>query len=104
MINENLVQKVKEMALFFEECIHSLRSAPFVTDIRNYGFAGGISLEHYPGEPLRRPFEAGVKCFEKGFYVRWGADTLQIAPPFVSTKEQIDTLINAVGETLHELA
>jgi len=104
LINENLVQKVKEMAPFFEECIHSLSSAPFVTDIRNYGFAGGISLEHYPGEPLRRPFEAGVKCFEKGFYVRWGADTLQIAPPFVSTKEQIDTLINAVGETLHELA
>lgn len=104
LINENLVQKVKELAPFFEECIHSLRSAPFVTDIRNYGFAGGISLEHYPGEPLRRPFEVGVKCFEKGFYVRWGADTLQIAPPFVSTKEQIDTLINAVGETLHELA
>lgn len=104
LVSENLVQQVKEMSLVFEESIHSLRSAPFVTDIRNYGFAGGLSLEHYPGEALRRPFEIGIKCFDKGFYVRWGADTLQLAPPFVSTKEQIDSLINAVGESLNELA
>ena len=104
LVREGLVQRVKEMSSFFEESIHTLRSAPFVTDIRNYGFAGGISLEHYPDEPLRRPFELGVKCFEKGFYVRWGGDTVQLAPPFVSTKDQIDSLINAVGESLNELA
>ena len=104
LVNDNLVQQVKEMSSIFEDAIHSLRSAPFVTDIRNYGLAGGLSLEHYPGEPLRRPFEVGVKCFEKGFYVRWGADTLQLAPPFVANKDQIDSLINAVGESLHELA
>jgi beta-alanine--pyruvate transaminase len=104
LVNDNLVQQVKELSSVFEDAIHSLRSAPFVTDIRNYGLAGGLSLEHYPGEPLRRPFEVGLKCFEKGFYVRWGADTLQLAPPFVSSKEQIDGLINAVGESLNELA
>ena len=101
---ENLVQRVKEMSPLFEEAVHSLRSAPFVEDIRNYGFAGGLTLAHYPGEPLRRPFEVGLKCFEKGFYVRWGADTIQLAPPFISSKEQIDALINAVGESLHELS
>lgn len=101
---ENLVQQVKEMSPLFEEAVHSLRSAPFVEDIRNYGFAGGLTLAHYPGEPLRRPFEVGLKCFEKGFYVRWGADTIQLAPPFISSKEQIDALINAVGESLHELS
>ena len=101
---ENLVQQVKEMSPLFEEAVHSLRSAPFVEDIRNYGFAGGLTLTHYPGEPLRRPFEVGLKCFEKGFYVRWGADTIQLAPPFISSKEQIDALINAVGESLHELS
>ena len=104
LVKENLVQRVKEMSSIFEEGIHSLRSAPFVTDIRNYGLAGGISLEHYPGEPLRRPFELGVKCFEKGYYVRWGGDTVQLAPPFISSKDQIDSLINAVGDSLNELA
>ena len=47
--------------------------------------------------------EIGLRCFEKGFYVRRGADTIQLAPPFISSKEQIDSLINAVGESLHEL-
>ena len=102
LVNENLVDRVKEVSPVFEEALHSLRSAPFVTDIRNYGFAGGISLEDFPGEPMRRPFDVGLKCLEKGFYVRWGADTLLLAPPFVATREEIDGLINAVGESLHE--
>jgi len=104
LVNENLVQVVKEMSTTFEDAVHSLKSAPFVTDIRNYGFAAGLSLEHYPGEPLRRPFEIGLKCFEKGFYIRWGADTLQMAPPFSASREQIDAFVNAVGESLNELA
>ena len=102
LVNENLVERVKEVSPVFEEALHSLRSAPFVTDIRNYGFAGGLSLEDFPGEPMRRPFDVGLKCLEKGFYVRWGADTLLLAPPFVATREEIDGLINAVGESLHE--
>ena len=104
LVNENLVQLVKEMSATFEDAVHSLKSAPFITDIRNYGFAAGLSLEHYPGEPLRRPFEIGLKCFEKGFYIRWGADTLQMAPPFSASREQIDAFVNAVGESLNELA
>ena len=104
LVQENLVERVNEMSPVFEEALHSLGTAPFVTDIRNYGFAGGLSLEHYPGEPLRRPFEIGLKCFEKGFYIRWGADTLQLAPPFIASEAEIDGLINAVGESLHELS
>ena len=104
LVNENLVQLVKEMSATFEDAVHSLKSAPFITDIRNYGFAAGLSLEHYPGEPLRRPFEIGLKCFEKGFYIRWGADTLQMAPPFSASREQIDAFVNAVGESPNELA
>jgi beta-alanine--pyruvate transaminase len=102
LVNDNLVERVQELAPVFENAVHSLKGSPHVTDIRNYGLAAGISLEHYPGEPLRRPFEIGLKCLEKGFYVRWGADTLQLAPPFISTREQIDALVNAVVEALAE--
>jgi beta-alanine--pyruvate transaminase len=103
LVNENLVERVKQMAPVFEEAVHSLKGTPYVSDIRNYGLAAGISLEHYPDEPMRRPFEVGLKCLEKGFYVRWGGDTIQLAPPFIVNAGQIDGLINAVGESLHEL-
>ena len=103
LVDDGLVARVKEIAPIFEEAVHSLKGSPYVTDIRNYGLAAGISLEHFPNEPLKRPFEVGLKCLEKGFYVRWGAVTLQLAPPFIVNQEQIDDLINAVGESLHEL-
>ena len=90
LVNDNLVEKVKQMAPIFEDAVHSLKGSPFVTDIRNYGLAAGISLEHYPNEPARRPFELGLKCFEKGFYVRWGGDTIQLAPPFIVNTDQIN--------------
>jgi beta-alanine--pyruvate transaminase len=101
---ENLVEQVKEKSPYFESRVHELKGSPFVTDIRNYGFAAGLSLEPYPGEPLRRPFEVGLKCLEKGFYVRWGGDTIQLAPQFAATSDEIDSLINALGETLHEFS
>ena len=103
LINDNLVDRVKQMAPVFEAAVHSLKGSPFVTDIRNYGLAAGISLAHYPDEPARRPFEVGLKCLQKGFYVRWGGDTIQLAPPFIVDAQQIDALINAVGESLNEL-
>lgn len=102
LVDDKLIENVKSMSSKFEAAVHSLKGSPFVTDIRNYGLSAGISLEHYPGEPLRRPFELGLKCLEKGFYVRWGGDTIQLAPPFIVNEKQIDDLINAVGESLHE--
>lgn len=100
---DNLIEKVRALAPKLESAVHSLKGAPFVTDIRNYGLAAGITLQAYEGEPLRRPFELGLKCLEKGFYVRWGGDTIQLAPQFISTPDQIDALVNAIGESLHEL-
>jgi len=100
---EQLPQRVKAMAPYFEKAVHELKRSPHVSDIRNYGFAAGLTLEPYPGEPLKRPFEVGLKCLEKGFYVRWGGDTIQLAPAFLVSESQIDSLVNAVGESLHEL-
>ena len=49
LVDDNLIDNVKAMSPIFEEAVHSLQGSPFVTDIRNYGLAAGISLEHYPG-------------------------------------------------------
>ena len=103
LIDDELVANVRKLAPVLEKEVHDLRGHPLVADIRNYGLAAGVSIVHHPGEPMRRPFEIGLKCLEKGFYVRWGGDTIQLAPPFVSTPEQITALVNAVGESLDEI-
>ena len=99
---EQLPARVAEMAPYFEEGLHQLRSAPHVTDIRNYGFAGALTLKAYPGEPARRPYEIAMRMWEKGFYVRYGGDTIQMGLPFVISRDEIDSLLTALGETLTE--
>lgn len=101
---EQLPARVASLAPYFEDALHQLRDAPHVSDVRNFGFAGALQLEAYPGEPLRRPAEVARRLWDKGFYVRYGGDTLQLGLPFVIEKAEIDSLITAMGDTLFELA
>ncbi len=101
---ENLVARVAELAPYFENAVHGLKGLKYITDIRNYGLAAGLTIEAIPGEPARRPYEIAMKCWEKGFYVRYGGDTIQLAPPFIVEKDEIDRLVNALGDVIHSLA
>jgi adenosylmethionine-8-amino-7-oxononanoate aminotransferase len=81
------------------------RSGPrmrHVLDIRSFGLAAGLTIAAYPGEPTRRPYEIAMRCWKKGFYVRFGGDTIQLAPPFIARPEEIDSLVNALGDALNE--
>ena len=98
--NENMIARVAELAPYFEESLHSLANSPNVVDIRNFGLAGGITLAAYEGEPLKRPFEIAMDMWQKGFYVRYGGDTIQLGLPFVTTREEVSSLISALGESL----
>lgn len=100
---EQLPGRVAAMAPHFEQGIHALRDCPHVVDIRNYGFAGAVELAPREGDPTIRPYEAGIALWRRGFYVRWGGDTIQFGPPFTSTANELDALFAAVGETLVEL-
>ena len=101
---EQLPERVAQMAPYFEDALHTLKGSPYVSDIRNYGFAGAMTLEAYPGEPARRPYEVAMRLWEKGFYVRYGGDTLQLGLPFIIEKEEIDSLVSAIGDALKENA
>jgi len=97
---EHAIDRVRELAPYFENAVHSLKGARHVTDIRNFGLAAGITIDSMPGEPARRPFEIAMHCWKKGFYVRFGGDTLQLAPPFISDRTEVDAVVNAIGEAL----
>ncbi|KQP49480.1 aspartate aminotransferase family protein [Pseudorhodoferax sp. Leaf274] len=101
---EDGVGRVKALAPHFEQAVHSLKGARHVTDIRNYGLAAGLTIAPVPGEPAKRPYEIAMACWKKGFYVRYGGDTVQLAPPFISEKAEIDRLVNALSDALGETA
>ena len=101
---EQAPERVQALAPVLERAVHGLRNAPHVLDIRTFGLAAGLSIAPWPGEPARRPYEVAMKCWEKGFYVRYGGDTLQLAPPFISTEAEIESLVSALGDALVETA
>ena len=100
---DKLVERVKALSPYFENAVHSLKGCKYVTDIRNYGFSAGFTIEAFPGEPALRPYQIAMKMWDKGFYVRYGGATIQLGLPFTSEKEEIDSLINALGETFNEM-
>jgi beta-alanine--pyruvate transaminase len=104
LARENAPQRVAELAPHFEKAVHGLQGAKHVLDIRNYGLAAGFTIAPAPGEPAKRPYEVAMAMLAKGYYVRYGGDTIQLAPPFISTPAQIDSLLSALGDTLQETA
>lgn len=102
--DENLFQRVADKAPILEEAIHELQGAPHVTDVRNYGFAAAITLAAKDGDPTRRPFEVAMRMWEKGFYVRYGGDTIQLGLPFVINDDEIQQLCAALHDAVRENA
>jgi beta-alanine--pyruvate transaminase len=103
LAKEQLPARVKSMSPQFEEMLHSLKGSKHITDIRNYGFAGAITIAAKDGQPTLRPYEIAMKMWQKGFYVRYGGDTIQIGLPFTTELSEISSLINALGESLKEV-
>jgi len=100
---DELPSRVKSMSPQFEEMLHSLKGSKHVADIRNYGFAGGITIAAKDGQPALRPYEIAMKMWEKGFYVRYGGDTIQLGLPFTTELAEISSVINALGDSLNEV-
>jgi len=100
LAKERAVERVRELAPHFERVVHELKGQKHVVDIRNFGLAAGLTLDSFPKEPAKRPFEVAMHCLAKGVYVRYGGDTIQLAPPFTSEKAELDRLVNVLGEAL----
>lgn len=100
LTREQLIEQAAALAPHFEDAIHGLKGAKHVIDIRNCGLAGAIQLAPRDGDPVVRPFEAGVALWKAGFYVRFGGDTLQFGPTFNAKPDELDRVFDAVGQTL----
>jgi beta-alanine--pyruvate transaminase len=104
LVADNVVARVKELAPYFEHAVHGLKGRKHVADIRNFGLAAGFTIEPIKGEPAKRPFEIAMHCLGNGVYVRYGGDTIQLAPPFISTRAEIDRLVSVLADAFDAVA
>lgn len=97
----HVIQQAATLAPKFEQLIHGLKGAPHIIDIRNCGLIGAIQFSPRDGDAVIRPFEIGVQLWKAGFYVRFGGDTLQFGPMFNSQEQDLERLMNAVGDQIY---
>lgn len=97
---DRIVERAADLAPYFEDQIHRLQDLPHVADIRNLGLAGAIELESIDGEPGRRPWQLSMAAWQRGLYLRYGGNTVQLGPPLISERAHIDTICNVIEDAL----
>lgn len=97
---EDMVGRAAALAPYFETQVHGLKGLKHVADIRNLGMAAAIQIEAVEGEPMRRPWAIAMAAWERGLYLRFGGDTVQLGPPFITEREQIDEMCNVLAEVI----
>jgi len=102
--DDNMGRRANALIPVLEETLHSLKGHPYITDIRNFGLAGALQIAPRDGDPVVRPFELGIKCWELGLYVRWGGDTLQFGPPFTASADDVRSIAPIVAQALEQVA
>ena len=89
---EDIFNRAKDLAPYFQEGLFSLKDIDVVENIRGYGMMGGIDIRKDT-----RPGKAGLEtfkhCYEAGVNFKATGDALIIEPMFICEKKHIDEII-----------
>lgn len=76
-----------------EQAVHALKGEPGVVDIRNIGLAAAVELDPTPGSPGVRALKVFKRGMQEGMLFRFTGDTIAMAPPYIATPAEIETMV-----------
>ena len=91
------------MAPVLQDAVHSLKGEPHVIDIRNIGVMAAVELAAVPGQPGKRGYDAFLKAYEAGVYIRLAGDVLAFSPPLIAEHKHIDQMVETLRKVLQSL-
>lgn len=95
---------VRALEGYFGDAMHHLGQAKTIKDVRHIGFMAALTFEQKDGKPMSRSGEVFQRAFENGVKVRLSADSIAIAPPLISTKSDIDHIVELMEKTIRDVA
>ena len=98
--NEGLIERAADLAPILERAVHSLRGEPHVIDIRNIGLSAAVELAPCAGQPGLRALRVFERALDEGLLLRFSGDIIALAPPFISTPQEIESMIEGLRRTL----
>ncbi|MDG1708464.1 MAG: aspartate aminotransferase family protein [Emcibacteraceae bacterium] len=100
---EGIYDRVKENTQHFEDGLHSLKGSPFISDLRNIGLAGGLTIEQRDGTVGARAYDFFLKAYELGIGIRPNGDTIAIAPILTSSKQELDPIFDILQQAANQI-
>ncbi len=107
---EHVIENVAKNEDYFHESLESLKDIPIVGDVRGAGYFWGIELvkdqatkETWSGDDAERLLRGYVspEMFRRGLICRSddrGDPVVQLAPPLISTREDIDFMVGILRD------
>jgi len=89
---DDIFDRAKNLAPYFQEGLMSLKDIDVVDNIRGYGMMGGIDIV-MDKKPGAAGFTCFKHCYEAGVNFKATGDCLIIAPMFICEKKHIDEII-----------
>jgi beta-alanine--pyruvate transaminase len=102
--DEGLFARAAELAPYWEDAVHSLRSARHVVDVRSIGLVGAVELAPRKDAPGARAAEVFKRCFDDGLLTRYTGETIALSPPLIIEKAQIDEVVEKLGRAIDATA
>lgn len=107
---EDLVGRIRnDIGPYFAKALHSLDDLAIVGETQAIGLLGSVQLvlDKNKRQRFSKPSDIGMVarnfCFERGIIVRASQDRILLAPAFIVTHEQIDTIIATLRAVLTEI-
>lgn len=104
LLEQKLIDRAAALAPVLEEAIHSLRGEPLVADIRNLGLAAAVDVTPIPGKPALRAFQVFEQALSRGLLPRFTGETIALAPPFISTEDEVRNAVEILRASLRAAA
>jgi len=101
---DDVPRRFAALAAQIETGAHALRGEPNVIDIRNCGAAAAVELAPRDGQVGVRGLKVFEEGLKRGMLLRFTGDTIAMAPPVITTQEELDRMFNAVGEAIRAVA
>ncbi|MBR0648234.1 aspartate aminotransferase family protein [Roseomonas terrae] len=98
--SEDLPGRAKAIEPYWQDAMHSMKDAPNVIDIRDFGLIGGIELSSRPGKPGARAMDVFRRCFDKGVLVRVTGDIVALSPPLIVEKPHVDRIVGTLTDAI----
>ncbi|MDE3008961.1 MAG: aspartate aminotransferase family protein [Acidobacteriota bacterium] len=110
--NEHVLENVQANQDYFRDALNKLKEIPIVGDVRGTGYFWGVEIvkdqvtkETWQGDDAERLLRGYVtpEMFRRGLICRSddrGDPVVQLAPPLISTRDDIDFMVGVLREVL----